>query len=435
MHKVRHHHLSSIIVLIILLALLFWFVAFYEFDTIGEFKIGTIDDRSLVQERKHPTYDVIEQPYEQREQLVEKSKTSYLYGLGLTLRQDDGGITYYHQDHLSSNRFSTGPDGQLTSENVQYPYGSSFAEAGTKQADTNYKFTGQEQDKSLYYYGARYYDPIVARFISVDPIFSPTVSPYAYVANNPLKYVDPSGMVEELINTYHGTSVGVVKTWLLTTETDILEQGYVRVGSREEGAWITTEIKRAALKARGNAYGAEDLHTMAVKRLGDKAPPLDDFRKPTIVRMMTDQGDVAMEQVNFIKIDDIGVLDADFDPINIDTDWAKTENIADDLERAARKGNFASITRGVDKASTAGKILKKLGKFGKILPFVGIGAGLASGSANAAQGNYFRAGCDYAGCIPIVGNAVDAAVMGYDTMKTMSTWDGPVIGNAPQNRE
>jgi RHS repeat-associated protein len=52
-------------------------------------------------------------------------------------------------------------------------------------------------------YGARYYDPCLNRFISPDTIIPDTANPqdwnrYAYVSNNPLKHVDPTG------HTYYG---------------------------------------------------------------------------------------------------------------------------------------------------------------------------------------------------------------------------------------
>jgi RHS repeat-associated protein len=66
-------------------------------------------------------------------------------------------------------------------------------------------FTGQELDEEngMYYYSARYYAP--PTFISRDPLFEdyPTFSPYCYTANNPVKYVDPTGMDIEL-NFYDG---------------------------------------------------------------------------------------------------------------------------------------------------------------------------------------------------------------------------------------
>jgi RHS repeat-associated protein len=58
---------------------------------------------------------------------------------------------------------------------------------------------GQRLDSTgLYYYGARYYDPIIGRFISADTIVPSPANPqslnrYSYCLNNPLKYVDPTG--------------------------------------------------------------------------------------------------------------------------------------------------------------------------------------------------------------------------------------------------
>ncbi|MFH1789706.1 MAG: RHS repeat-associated core domain-containing protein, partial [bacterium] len=61
--------------------------------------------------------------------------------------------------------------------------------------NTNYLFTGQEydQESELYYYNARYYNPITGRFISLDPVLGHignvlSGNSYIYANNNPLKY-------------------------------------------------------------------------------------------------------------------------------------------------------------------------------------------------------------------------------------------------------
>jgi RHS repeat-associated protein len=58
--------------------------------------------------------------------------------------------------------------------------------------------TGREWDKEtgLYYYRARYYDPMEGRFVSKDPISfaGGDVNLYGYVLNNPINYVDPKGL-------------------------------------------------------------------------------------------------------------------------------------------------------------------------------------------------------------------------------------------------
>ncbi len=65
-----------------------------------------------------------------------------------------------------------------------------LADAGVK---AKYRFTGQEKDGSgLYYYGARYYDPELGRFVQPDTVLA-GLNRYAYCENNPIKYIDPSG--------------------------------------------------------------------------------------------------------------------------------------------------------------------------------------------------------------------------------------------------
>ncbi|HON21085.1 MAG TPA: RHS repeat-associated core domain-containing protein, partial [Bacteroidales bacterium] len=74
-----------------------------------------------------------------------------------------------------------------------------------------YAFNAKELDEenNMYYYSARYYAP--PTFISRDPMFEkyPFISPYAYCANNPLKYVDPTGEdnVIYLVNLQKGDKI------------------------------------------------------------------------------------------------------------------------------------------------------------------------------------------------------------------------------------
>ena len=59
-------------------------------------------------------------------------------------------------------------------------------------------YTGREWDKEtgLYYYRARYYDPMEGRFISKDPSgFEGGINLWAYVQNNPINRTDPSGLI------------------------------------------------------------------------------------------------------------------------------------------------------------------------------------------------------------------------------------------------
>ena len=100
---------------------------------------------------------------------------------------------YHHINALGSNIVST-DDNQNVLARYEYDvFGAIRSETGT--SDNTRKFTGKEfdADSNLYYYGARYYDPYIGRFTQRDPI-GDGVNWYAYTYNNPLKFVDPTGL-------------------------------------------------------------------------------------------------------------------------------------------------------------------------------------------------------------------------------------------------
>jgi RHS repeat-associated protein len=110
---------------------------------------------------------------------------------------------YYLMDHLGSTRVVTDGSGAEQARYSYYPYGELLAthpnplprgERAKGEGDISYLFTGQLRDleSNLYYYGARYYDPSMGSFLSLDPIRE-YPSPYAYVAHNPLRYTDSTG--------------------------------------------------------------------------------------------------------------------------------------------------------------------------------------------------------------------------------------------------
>ena len=79
-------------------------------------------------------------------------------------------------------------------------------------ANSTYTFSAKEKDPetSLSYFGSRYYSSDLSVWLSVDPMASkyPSLSPYTYCANNPVKLVDPNG--EEPIKPQAGTISGFV---------------------------------------------------------------------------------------------------------------------------------------------------------------------------------------------------------------------------------
>jgi RHS repeat-associated protein len=106
---------------------------------------------------------------------------------------------YYHPDHLGNSSFITDAKGEVYQHLEYFPFGETFIDEHGNQQRTPYLYNGKELDDEtgLYYYGARYYDPRTSVWENVDPSWGTPdqidKSPYAYVQNNPVVFVDPDG--------------------------------------------------------------------------------------------------------------------------------------------------------------------------------------------------------------------------------------------------
>ncbi|WP_291115255.1 RHS repeat domain-containing protein [Flavobacterium sp. UBA6135] len=116
-------------------------------------------------------------------------------------------IYYYHPDHLGTGTFLTDINGLPYEFFLNLPFGETMAEQHSQTADyeNRWKFTGHELDKEtgLYYAGARYYDPKISIWLSVDPMTEqdPGWTPYRYCYQNPINIIDPDGMHEYTYDT------------------------------------------------------------------------------------------------------------------------------------------------------------------------------------------------------------------------------------------
>jgi RHS repeat-associated protein len=124
---------------------------------------------------------------------------------GTTVRPE---TYYYHPDHLGSSSWVTDQNGRVHEHVEYFPYGEVWRDVkgdtrGGPVTGQRFLFTSKEFDEEtgLYYFGARYYDPRRARWLTSDPAFNPAKDPtafsvYAYVRWNPLRLTDPNGLQE-----------------------------------------------------------------------------------------------------------------------------------------------------------------------------------------------------------------------------------------------
>ena len=148
--------------------------------------------------------------------IKQKDSTDYLLGGSLVMQNGtidkflfEGGYAqvrtaannfefyYYNQDHLGNNREVVDANGKIRQTTNYYAFGMISEESSSSKQP--YKYNGKELDRmhglDTYDYGARQYDPILARWDRMDRRCEKyyNVSPYSYCANNPVMLVDPDG--------------------------------------------------------------------------------------------------------------------------------------------------------------------------------------------------------------------------------------------------
>ena len=111
---------------------------------------------------------------------------------------------YYHPDHLGSSSYITNLDGEVMQHIEYVPFGEVFIEERNNTWNTPYLFNAKELDEEtgMYYYGARYYEPRLSLWTSVDKsaIIAPGYSSYTFCKNNPNIMIDPNGNFPIFIN-------------------------------------------------------------------------------------------------------------------------------------------------------------------------------------------------------------------------------------------
>ncbi len=108
--------------------------------------------------------------------------------------ESSGNVYFYHQDELGSVVKITNSSGTVVNSYDYDDYGNMISQ--TEGITNDYTYTGKERDKDsgLYYFGARYYNPIIGRWLTKDPL--PFINRYCYVKANPINFIDKWGLID-----------------------------------------------------------------------------------------------------------------------------------------------------------------------------------------------------------------------------------------------
>ena len=147
---------------------------------------------------------------------------------------------FYHSDHLGSTSYITDEHANITQFDAYLPYGELLVDEHSSSEELPYKFNGKQFDDEtgLYYYGARYMNPVASIWYGVDPIREMYVanSCYIYCLNNPIIFIDPNGKKVKIVNDVNqglsvirGTLPKKLRKFVAVTD------GYIDKGMMEQG--------------------------------------------------------------------------------------------------------------------------------------------------------------------------------------------------------
>jgi len=186
---------------------------------------------------------------------------------------------WYHPDHLGSSSWITFSDGSAVQHLHYLPWGEDFVDQRSTSWNAMYTFSAKEKDTETgySYFGSRYYNSDLSIWLSVDPLSDkyPSMSPYVYCANNPVKLVDPNG---EEIGDYYSYN----GKWLGTDGVND-NKAYVATEKNPNGTFknakelpiSNSELLDRATWVCGESGGSNEQITSRIHNVGDPTSTSD----------------------------------------------------------------------------------------------------------------------------------------------------------------
>ena len=181
---------------------------------------------------------------------------------------------FYHSDHLGSTSYITDDHANITQYDAYLPYGELLVDEHSSSEDLPYKFNGKQFDEEtgLYYYGARYLNPMASIWYGVDPLTEKymSTSGYIYVLNNPIRLLDPNGKdiasaIAETVGTF------VISAGASFVEALISNGGNIRMAMRQidwEGASVDAVVAGATSLIFSGASTTKLIKKLAETKIG-----------------------------------------------------------------------------------------------------------------------------------------------------------------------
>ena len=133
---------------------------------------------------------------------TDENTIRHIRGYELVSSDSEAAKTYYHyaSDELGSITHVTDEDGNVLNRYEYDAFGNFTLKEET--VENRFGFAGEQYDPAanLYYLRARFYNPVIGRFIQEDTYYGDGLNLYTYCHNNPVGYVDPSGHEEMCAN-------------------------------------------------------------------------------------------------------------------------------------------------------------------------------------------------------------------------------------------
>ncbi len=190
----------------------------YDVDNIRQSQVDATGTTQYVVDPNRPFAQVLEEL-----DVASAVIVSYVYGDDL-LSQERGGVEHFYlYDGLGSTRSLTDNLGVETDSYIYTAFGELEAQMGA--TDNSYLYTGEQFDSDLgfYYLRARYLNPSISRFqsmdsfqgINSDPV---TLHKYLYGNGDPGNMIDPSGNTSLAIDVLGGINItGILTTVAITS--------------------------------------------------------------------------------------------------------------------------------------------------------------------------------------------------------------------------